>query len=441
MNDQFDDSLKNHIRLVFEKFEDPTADEGWLLLREKFPEKGKKRPVVWLWWSSAAAILLLALGIGIWVNQKTEADKTITSIKPKKIIDTTQGNIVALQQPIPDRTYVTSDNYLTQAPSANKKPAIENIKSIISNNNVAVNQPNITNQPTVIIDLNKVDNTQSVATQVAVINNTSTNTIASQSIDNPTPVIKQPIVQKTEKPLLYADNSLKENKPNETQKPNDKPVKFGVYAATYFNYAEGSNNQLNMGVGFTSDIRITKNLKLYTGMAVAQNSLSYNNQAPTPAIQDKAFAYALGASNTTALGYASTSPTVKNYNAVLVGLDVPINLKYEFNPQKSRSYFSVGLSSGTFINQSYTYKYAIQSFSSFGTQQESAQQTSKNNFGDFYFARTLNISFGLGYPLGKKNHLVIEPFLKYPLAGLGSQQIHFGSSGINLKFDFQSTKK
>ena len=62
MDDQFDDSLENHIRLVFEKFEDPTADEGWLLLREKFPEKGKKRPVVWLWWSSAAAILLLALG-------------------------------------------------------------------------------------------------------------------------------------------------------------------------------------------------------------------------------------------------------------------------------------------------------------------------------------------------------------------------------------------
>jgi len=39
MDEQLDDILKNRIKEVFENFEDPSADEGWLLLREKYPEQ------------------------------------------------------------------------------------------------------------------------------------------------------------------------------------------------------------------------------------------------------------------------------------------------------------------------------------------------------------------------------------------------------------------
>jgi hypothetical protein len=52
----------------------------------------------------------------------------------------------------------------------------------------------------------------------------------------------------------------------------------------------------------------------------------------------------------------------------------------------------------------------------------------------------LNLSFGLTYPVGK-NHLVVEPFLKYPLQGLGEQQIRFGAGGLNLKFNLEPSKK
>jgi hypothetical protein len=43
MDDQLDNDLKNRIREVFDNFEDASADEGWLLLREKFPEEESKR--------------------------------------------------------------------------------------------------------------------------------------------------------------------------------------------------------------------------------------------------------------------------------------------------------------------------------------------------------------------------------------------------------------
>ncbi|XHR95866.1 hypothetical protein ACFJIV_03980 [Mucilaginibacter sp. UC70_90] len=51
---------------------------------------------------------------------------------------------------------------------------------------------------------------------------------------------------------------------------NERRVKFSVYAATFFNYAKGSQNQVNAGAGFTSDIKLSKNLKLSTGLALAQ---------------------------------------------------------------------------------------------------------------------------------------------------------------------------
>ena len=63
MDEQFDNDLKNRIKEVFENFEDSSANEGWLLLRKKFPAEQSRRPLTWLWWGAAAAILLLFLGL------------------------------------------------------------------------------------------------------------------------------------------------------------------------------------------------------------------------------------------------------------------------------------------------------------------------------------------------------------------------------------------
>ena len=58
MREELDD-LKGRISEVFDNYEDPTADEGWMLLRERFPEQAKHRGTAWLWWASAAAVILL----------------------------------------------------------------------------------------------------------------------------------------------------------------------------------------------------------------------------------------------------------------------------------------------------------------------------------------------------------------------------------------------
>ncbi len=423
--DELDDKLIDHIRGAFENFDDSGADEGWLLLREKFPEKEKDRRVLWLWLASAAAILLLALGIGTWyANQKTKPEKLITrKQQPAKRNNDTPVKTSIAKQPDLDN----NDTVKSRKPSSifDKAMHHKQMPQAKQHQNTEDENTNNTTAPigTAAITPSTTDN---IAQQPAV---------AAKSNDT-APVKKEPALQKQEKPFWLSNTTEDKPKKND-EKSGDKKVKFSLYAATYFNYAKGSDNQINVGAGFASDIKLTKNIKLSTGIALAQNTLNYVNNSPTQAIQNNALAYAY--SSGVAAGYTNNTPVIKNYNALLVGLDIPLNIKYEFNPQKNSSFLSVGISSGTFLNQTYTYNYNLPALAA--SQQQQPQTETAHSFSDFYFAKTLNISFGVGYPLGKKNHLIIEPFLKYPLAGLGSQQIYFGAGGLNLKFDFQSAKK
>ncbi|MBS1504244.1 MAG: hypothetical protein JST32_19400, partial [Bacteroidetes bacterium] len=80
MDDQLDDNLKKRIREVFDNFEDTSADEGWLRLREKYPEKQKRRVAAWVWRVPAAALLLLFIGL-LWFKNKPADHQQIAAVK------------------------------------------------------------------------------------------------------------------------------------------------------------------------------------------------------------------------------------------------------------------------------------------------------------------------------------------------------------------------
>ena len=463
MDDQLDNDLRNRIREVFDNFEDTHADEGWLLLREKYPEKEKRRPIAWLWWSSIAALFLLFLGI-LLLKQTPVNNQNLVSVKKErpnnsapKSIDTKKDNriedslkadsvINSLQnQNLADNAWRAKRSDKTAPYKSNHEPLIPSAlkkQTGITSNNISKNdsapkQLAVTNQA-------KTDDQNNATTQLS--NDTKVDTSIKPTVKSlagivtPEGINMQEQVKKSNK-TLFADDEVPGKKKSEKSKNTDKAVRFGIYAATYFNYAKGSSNQLNVGAGVTSDIKLSKNLNLSTGLAIAQNTLSYGTQPPTTAAQLNSLAAVsnLAVPKQNVL-YAAAVPSLKNYNASLVGLDVPINLKYEFAPEKSAAYVSIGLSSGTFINETYTYRYNNYSVPFSANTSQIPDQSTHQSFNSFYFAKTLNFSFGTGYSLGR-NNLIIEPFLKYPLEGLGSQQIKFGAGGLNLKFNFQTKKK
>ena len=510
MDDQFDNELKNHIRKVFEKVEDPSADEGWLLLRKKFPEEeAKRRAFAWMWWA-AAAVLFLFLGIGVWMyskndqpqksiakNPKHGPSENLASVKGQQNTNTKTapvhkenpaktiaGNIAATQSNTPKIPAVNSKNtptprvnplisgdrsgqksYLAKTADGSRKainnsPAQQLAATPNANNPTTIKAvpnayPAIGNLPAQQLAITPKVNNPTPVTVITKPNPAVGNSPAQQlattwTTNNATHVTDTIRHKQQAKSIndMFADNqSVKTKKLNE----NSEKVHLGVYAATYFNYAKGSSNNANLGAGVTAEIKIAKNLKLVTGVTVAQNSLNFNTAIPTNTQSSFAVPSASNSFSTYSLPSAAkanvlfspanvaSEPSLKNYDANMVSLDIPLNLKYDFNPKKYDFYVLAGLSSGTFINETYTYQYNYPALFSPSLQQIQ-NQTSRNNFESFYFAKTLNLAFGVGYPLGK-NHLILEPFLKYPLDGMGSQNIRFGAGGINLKFNFQPSKK
>ncbi|MVN92951.1 outer membrane beta-barrel protein [Mucilaginibacter aquatilis] len=494
MSEQLDNELRKRISEVFENYEDTApSNEGWAMLRQKFPENKPKR-IIPLWWMATAAMLLILSMFAIWLYQQpgktTEnAGQSVvkTTINPQKPVAPNHDSQEAVSAEMAASNNLAATNDKQKQPSINE-PSVTN-HSIVGNNAFsadAVNTNVVTNTQALPVENNIAG---SVISQSKLAANSGSVLMQnkggasygadSTQINSPAMIAQQkPVATDQHKSIIavkkdsaaveagqsrmaafLANEQKKEDALIKGKEPSekanvDKKVMYGVYAATYFNYAEGSKSQVNAGAGFSTDIRLSKNFKLSTGVAIGRNTLSYENQPVSASLQSDA-AYAsdfakvevIPISNLNQLGFTplrvAASPTISAYNISLTGLDVPVNIKYEFNPQRSDAYISAGLSSGTFISENFRYKFDSNIRDGIATSNTSSipDATSSRSFTGFNFARTLNLSMGMGYQLSRHNRLVIEPFFKYPLGGLGSQQIRFGSGGVNLQFKFQGSKK
>jgi hypothetical protein len=478
MSEQLDNELRKRINEVFENYEDTApANEGWLLLRQKFPQK-KERSLTPLWWSAAATLFILCL-FAFWFNNKPvkTAQTTAKHNKPLQLDDT--STIIMEEKgskeiiPKQDQHYAgtaaqpkghlqasETSSLMTDAPvsSLTQKPSNENNPNltVAVNTDVRTSPGNvpITRNADALANVKSFDTDSSSTKGTSIIAVQELKTQQQAKIANG----KDSVLTGANSPMnVYLANEQKRER-NKTVKQDsktqtDKKVLYNVYAATYFNYAEGSKTQINTGAGFGTDIKLFSKLKLSTGIAIGKNTLNYNGQPMQAGILNEAVGVSRASANdasssapplTSTLGFVAArvgvTPIVAGYDVSLTGLDVPLNLKYEFNPNKSDSYISAGLSSGTFINETYNYRYD-NSLNAFGISPALPDATTRKSFTRFDFARTLNLSLGMGYQITKNNRLVIEPFLKYPLSGLGSQQIRFGAGGVNLRLKFQGNRK
>ncbi|EHQ29889.1 hypothetical protein [Mucilaginibacter paludis] len=482
MNEELDDQLKSRITELFDHYEDDSANEGWLLLREKYPEKEKRRPVMWLWWGSVAALLLVFLGVGIWLNSKNTTTKNAalvinkTPVKHNPINQYHGQSSSAIAKASGNTGHIKSFNDTTAAKPnkgvaryAAAKTKAQNQLSRARNRITGGNKSNTSTQPVygskaavqqanaVLAQLNNKNKDNQTPNQQPVKGTDTRNTQTDERLVTANTLAKADSGRATKSMVKAPAKSIfamRKGEEPELKKPEaSKRVKFGLYAATYFNYAKGSDNEFNVGAGMSSEIRIIGNLKLLTGVAISQNSLNYKSALPQNANsylrasleQPRNGNYLSAAAAPVTGSYVAfaqnTSPILQNYQASLVALDIPLNLKYQFG--KSDSYISAGVSSGTYINETYQFVYNYPALSSASALSNPLPQNTKteNMLNTFDFARTLNVSFGIGYPLGKTNRLIIEPFLKYPLDGLGSQQLKFGAGGVNLKLNLQAAKK
>lgn len=447
MYDQFDKKLSDRIKYVFDTYEDGTADMGWEQLRQNFPGTKDRRPLLY-WLSSSAAVLLLCFGAWLFVSQE-KAEQTAAIVDPVDApvhqeqfdAELKPATPAEADKPRPNKTSIRST---TPAEATASKPliAFASDEGTLSTENNSSHAIELIPAPAAGTEAAGTPNTNTTETPVS----------PAQALASERPVTEKKMIEVAADPeeqirqqaqkLAQLDALV--NRDNNGKKTSDKKtgaVSIGLFAGSYFNYSEGSKASMNTGVGISSEIGITSRLKISTGISLAQNTLKYQreNDIPQQALEtfmaaptDNSNKVPLSLdAKTSALAYS-----INEYDAKLLGLDVPVNIKYMLMNKEKELYVVAGLSSNFFIDESYTYdfQYNTREISDNSTKDE--QATSNNS--SFDFARMLNFSVGFGYPVGKQSKLSLEPFVKYPLGGLGTQDIRFGSAGLNLKLNFST---
>lgn len=487
MKEPLDTKLSSRIKEVFDGFEDSGADEGWKQLRTKFPEKNH-RPLL-LWMSSAAAVFIMAAGLWFF-NQRVGND----ALKPVKNNISVRNNSKkpggrtgtehpvnskdgALQMAGPEKTRpaaetkagMTVDDPPSSMVSDLPARAVKTEKIGMDSKNLAILLPVekdslIVSKPVPLILKNKevfpglIPETKRLAdvSTFATIAGKKKPVVLTGDSNAVAIIAKQPSVV-IKRQDIFSATGVEEVKKSDPKKNEDRAitedkskliktgeslnkVTFGVFAGSFFNYSEGSENQLNFGAGFSSDIRLGKNLKISTGLSIASNSLDFSGKE-TQNLSETATASLNTASGGSSPVNASILTTITGYHATLLALDIPVNLKFQLRPDSDQFYLIAGFSSGTYLNETYDYRYRRFNALQGNYVSQDQDQKIKKQFNDFDLAQTLNFSAGISTGFGRKQSISIEPFLKYPLGGLGSQNLRFGSTGINLKLRFTPLQK
>ncbi|WP_256009292.1 hypothetical protein [Desertivirga xinjiangensis] len=457
MYDQFDDKLSGRIKDVFENFEDDTADYGWTELRKRFPGEEKRRAIPIWWWQSAAAVLLITLGTFAYYWRDSEkVYLTGKNLKPHTESEMVQK---AVPSDYPDTRPLKELNAAgTEAALISRARHNGTAKAryhTISGEDIHQQPAFTTPEPNAVSDSSSAK-FKELASSLAFQEEQRVVSVTSEQEKPAATVINESSSNALERAvvadmLMQRNNSQAsalasiEQTPDAPKKESKKSrqLTIGIFAGSYFNYSDGSESGMNTGVGLSSEISISKRLKISTGISLAQNTLKYSDAIPQSAAADfKSVAASFDDANTTLKSeMASMVPAIQttyninNYNASLLGLDIPVNLKYTVLQSQNELYVSAGLSSNFFIEESYSYSYELnRGAGSTTSTQEDNNATSK--FQNFDLARILNVSIGFGHPVGKQSRLSFEPFVKYPLGGQGARDLRFGAAGMNLKLNF-----
>ncbi|MGY3053415.1 hypothetical protein ACVWYG_001615 [Pedobacter sp. UYEF25] len=396
--------LIEQIRAQLQEYEEPYDLGAW----ERFNEKNRKqrRFIYWPLWS-AAAVILVFLGLFFTFNQ-TDKKSAIAVSKPKlEAIGSTQNSINNGS----NVSAANGDEGLgNRFKSDNQRVANHYDRSLPSENNVLA---------------------QKVPLQNILTSNTILNLNAVPATELSTDLSYEKLEQKQQLPpanhLTFEELLARDSKTDlaKTTHKNltDPKWESGVYVAP----AIGNDNKVNLNYGFSLSYSVAPKISISSGVSYASLSSSETLSNSSP--------QSLSGKNLGAV------------NAKVSGINVPLELRYKIS---DRLYTGVGISALAVLNNSQSNTYLsneVQSFASPNSVQNSdlknyivqektvepqpPASVAPDNYIGFY-----NFSLGYKQKISKKNNISIEPFLQLPMKTFSKENLNLTNGGVRLKFDF-----
>ena len=460
MKDNFDKKLSEKIKEVSNKNEVPYNPAHWNLLQSKM-KKEKKR--VFFYWQIAAFLLISMLTGGIFKYFINENDNENTYKNPQIILDTKNDSLRV------DSLKTNNDIFITSidVDSINNNTKLSKIDSITSikkynstykkyNNTIKV-ESNIVNNIKTINPKEKnqliiIETDSLVRLSVNILNNkvladvvdksNVINNLDLDSIINSENLAKKTIIEQIKKDSLAIKKDilavLEEEK--ETIKQDlKKPLKFGLEVSPIFDYNQ-DNGSSNVGFagGLTVEIPISNKFDINTGVFYADQKLNLNQSSTL---------YSDGIS-------ARSNSQLIDEEAVIKGIEIPLNIKYNFSVAKKDFFIAAGVTSTSYIKENIESNYLINGRTETSSQDylgnnivkyELVQTNSKiitpSKSSTFNFANYFNLSLGVKLPINQQRQaIIIAPYFKYSLKPLTKQQIDFNSGGVHLRYNFSISK-
>ena len=210
--------------------------------------------------------------------------------------------------------------------------------------------------------------------------------------------------------------------PNKSLRVNQS-LNFGMaFGPDYTDAGGGSNNQIGNNIGFTIGYYLTSRLSVNTGILYSNKfywspGKKYNQSQIT------------GPPNSYANRTYAAAPSIEFVNGSCNMWELPLTMRYDFiHGKKTKFFANAGLSSYFMMKQSYIY------FFHNGIYPRAWEKTDNDQVN--YWFGVADLSFGLETEIGKGFSFQVEPYMKFPLKKMGSENLKLNSYGVLLSFRY-----
>ena len=457
MEDKFDKILRDKIKEASENQDFTYNPEHWKMLMAK-KKSNKKR--IFFYWQFAAFVLiaLLAGGLGnyffkdsnkikqeIIIDTKNDSLRIDTLINSRKIFITSSDvdSINDLNSKISKIDSVSIDSkYKVKSilkSDSKTEIAITSKKSIYSKQNIEHKDVTIANNSVKLNDSiakKSIIKTKKLLAEAEILVKDKN----FDTLNKLTDVVFESEIKKQDSTFIKQGLVALIEEEETDEKSKRKHVTYGIVVSPIINYTtENKNSNVGFSGGVLVEIPIATNFDISTGVYYVNQKLDLNQ--PNSYSSD--------------VVSAKNSSQLVTKEAITKGLEIPVNIKYNFSLYKKNMFISAGFTSTSYFTENIEENYLVNGRTETSTQDSFGNNIVKyqlvqipekiiipNSSNNFDFANILNFSFGLEVPLNNNyQSIIIEPYFKYSLKPITEQKVDFSSAGIYFRYNFSFTRK
>jgi len=457
MEDKFDKILRDKIKEASENQDFTYNPEHWKMLMAK-KKSNKKR--IFFYWQFAAFVLiaLLAGGLGnyffkdsnkikqeIIIDTKNDSLRIDTLINSRKIFITSSDvdSINDLNSKISKIDSVSIDSkYKVKSilkSDSKTEIAITSKKSIYSKQNIEHKDVTIANNSVKLNDSiakKSIIKTKKLLAEAEILVKDKN----FDTLNKLTDVVFESEIKKQDSTFIKQGLVALIEEEETDEKSKRKHVTYGIVVSPIINYTtENKNSNVGFSGGVLVEIPIATNFDISAGVYYANQKLDLNQ--PNSYSSD--------------VVSAKNSSQLVTKEAITKGLEIPVNIKYNFSLYKKNMFISAGFTSTSYFTENIEENYLVNGRTETSTQDSFGNNIVKyqlvqipekiiipNSSNNFDFANILNFSFGLEVPLNNNyQSIIIEPYFKYSLKPITEQKVDFSSAGIYFRYNFSFTRK